>query len=193
MTRMWFAVVWAAGGVGILLAVWWAAGSMRERFFHDFRGSKLPGAVRPFGPEAGRCVREEQDGLRITLPKDRKEHREVGLALTKVVAGDFEITVAFEILAADEPTAASFSYGVGVLMTADETARIGRLNRAKGQQVVIWDQWIFEKGKKPKFVFNAVPCEANVVSLRMKRTGTNLSYLAAPDAGTQYFQVIHDE
>src|SRR5262249_17885557 len=151
----------------------------------------LPGAVRTFGPQASRFVKDEPDGLRITLPKDRKEHRAVGLALTKVVPGDFEITVAFEILAADEPSPAS--YGVGVLMTADETARIGRLNRAKGQQVAIWDQWLFEEGKKPKFVGNAVPCEANVVSLRMKRTGANLSYQWAPDAASEDFQVIHEE
>src|SRR5262249_16048211 len=91
----------------------------------------------------------------------------------------------------DEPPPSSF--GVGVLMTADETARIGRLTRAKGQQVVIWDQWIFEEGKKPKFVGNAEPCEANVVSLRMKRTGTNLSYLWAPDAAAEDVQVIHEE
>ena len=55
------------------------------------------------------------------------------------VGGDFEITLAFEILQAQTPTPAS--YGVGVLMSINETlGRVGRLVRAQ-RPVASWDRW----------------------------------------------------
>jgi serine/threonine-protein kinase len=185
-----FAVLWTAGGICLLALVFWMASSMRDRFFHDFRVQRLPGAVRPFGPQAGRVVREEPDGLRITLSRDRPHKQSVGVTLAQAVSGDFEVTATVEILQADVPP--PFGFGAGVLMTADETARIGRLNRARKEQVALWDQWIKEEGKKPKLIGDIMPCPANVVRLRMKRIGSTLAYLWAPEADGGDFQLMHE-
>jgi Protein kinase domain/Protein of unknown function (DUF1583) len=205
--KVWFARLWVLAGAVILLLVFWAAGRMRDRFHHDFRGRLLPGALRPFGPEAGRFVNVEPEGLRIALPDDRNPRGAVGVALAAPVSGDFEITATVEILQADEPPPGSF--GAGVLMRADETARMGRLvvgkprsGRGNGAaagpgapeepatQVVVWDQWVFEE-PKPKLIGDKVPCEANVLQLRMKRTGSTLSYYWAPGASGGKFQLLH--
>ena len=188
--KLWFVIWWGIAGAGLLAAVFWATGRMREQFFHDFRGRALPIALRPFGPQAGRLVQKEAEGLRITLPKDRPEREPVGVTLSRVVPGDFEITATVEIVEVDEPPVASF--GAGILMTVDETARLGRLARAKGRQVAFWDQWLFEAGKDPKLIGNAMPCTSNVVRLRMKRAGTTLSYLWAPDIVGDEFELMHE-
>jgi len=187
--RVWFVFLWTLAGAGITFGVFWLAVQPRTLFHHDFRGKPTPTSVRLFGPQAGRLIKSEPDGLRITLPKDRKERDSLGVTLSTVVAGDFEITATIEIVHVDEPSPASF--GAGVLMTADETARIGRLSRAKGEEVVIWDQWVGD-AKKPKLVGGLENSAVSPVRLRMKRTRNTLAYLWAPVGTGEDFQLIQE-
>lgn len=175
--RVWFVGLWLLAAPGIVFAAYWFSSQPRTQFLHDFRGKPTPGAIRLFGPQAGRFIKSEPSGLRITLPKDRKEREPLGVTLTTALVGDFEVTASVEIVKADDPPAGT--YGVGVQMTADETARIGRLSRPKGAEVVMWDQWTGDE-KKPTFIGGSVVCIAKEVRLRIKRKGNMLSYLWAP-------------
>jgi hypothetical protein len=179
------AVLWTAWETSGLS---WAADPLRDDIVHDFRGRPLPQDMALFGQEASRFVKTEADGLRLTLPRDRKEFAPVGLSMPLSVQGDFEITVAFEILQADEP--AQSSYGVGVLMSVNEAARVGRLIRANGKQVVTWDRWATVAGKR-QFLTGALPSPAKAGKLRLKRTGTILQFLWSPESAGDSFEEIH--
>lgn len=164
-------------------------GGLREELVHDFRGRPLPPGIVPFGPQADRFIKVEAEGLRITLPRDRDDFSPVGLSMPLALAGDFEITTAFEILQADEPAPGRLTYGVGVLMSVNEAARVGYLSRAT-RQVVTWDRWATVAGK-PQFLNGALPCMAKVGRLRLKRTGTTLLFLWAPATEGDNFAEIH--
>src|SRR5437763_376913 len=57
------------------------------------------GAFRLLGPDAKTCVQFEPAGLRLTLPDNHSKERPfTGLASNFGIKGDFELTVAFEVL-----------------------------------------------------------------------------------------------
>jgi DNA-directed RNA polymerase subunit RPC12/RpoP len=161
---------------------------LRDQVAYDFRGRPLPAGMTLFGPQADEFIKPEAEGLRITLPKGRDSVESIGLSMALMVGGDFEITLAFEILQAEQPTPAS--YGVGVLMSVNETAgRIGRLERAK-RQGITWDRWATIDGER-KFQLGAAPCKGKVGRLRLKRTQTTLHFLWAPGLAGDNFEAVH--
>lgn len=163
---------------------------LRDQFVYDFRGRPLPAKLQPFGPQADELIKPEAEGLRMTLPKDRASVKPVGLSLPLAVGGDFEVTAAFEILQAEEPPPGKQSYGVGVLVSVNQSARVGRLARAKGKQVVTWDHWATVDGER-KFLLGAVPSEGQRGRLRLKREMTTLHFLWSPDLAGDTFKEIH--
>src|SRR6185369_12879090 len=60
---------------------------------------------RTTGSNIAKAIRVEPQGLRITLPPNHVNSLPVGLVSRTRVRGYFEITVAFEILRFDKPTA----------------------------------------------------------------------------------------
>jgi DNA-directed RNA polymerase subunit RPC12/RpoP len=163
---------------------------LRDQFVLDFRGQPRPANMVLFGPQADGFIKPEAEGLRITLPKDRTSVKPVGLSLALAVGGDFEITAAFEVLKAEEPPPGRPSYGVGVLLSVNQAARVGRLARALGQQVVSWDHWATVDGK-PKFLLGASPGEGQRGRLRLKRDKTTLHFLWSPDLVGDTFEEVH--
>src|SRR5262245_10004120 len=96
----------------LLLALLSTVGQTEEYaqdFHHDFRGASLPDEL---GLQGG-AMTPEKEGLRITLPRDRKRMGQVGVFTNFPVKGNFEITAAYEILHADQP---SEGWGVGVTL-----------------------------------------------------------------------------
>jgi hypothetical protein len=156
----------------------------------DFRGRPLPPDIVPYGPQTDAFIKVQAEGLRITLPRDRPGRPPLGLTMPLTVAGDFEITTTLEILEADEPDPDTRTYGVGVLLSLNQAARIGRLSRAQGKQVVTWDRWGEVAGKR-KFLVGDAPCSDKGVRLRLKRVGTNLDFLWAPEGAGDRFTSIH--
>jgi len=78
-------------------------GQMRE-IHQDFRaGSRLTPGLKMFGPDLDRTARRDGKGLRITLRKDRKTKGAVGIETQFSISGDFEITLAYEILSVNKP------------------------------------------------------------------------------------------
>jgi len=187
LLRVSLALSWLAFGTRGWL---WAAGGLSDEHVYNFRGKALPADIVPFGPDANRFFKPEADGLRVTLPRDRDSLAPLGLSMRPLVQGDFEITATFEILQADEPPPEKPSYGVGALMSVNDTARIGRLARAAGVQVVSWDRWGTREEDRV-FLFGASPCNAKVVRLRLTRSGTILSFLWAPEGTGDEFNQFY--
>ncbi len=179
------AVLSAAGGVGLFLGVSWL--TWESVFFHDFRGRPLAGAIRLSGPQVGRFVKTEAEGLRITLPKDRQNLAQVGFAIDRQVRGDFEVTATFEIVQVEEPRA---GYGAGVILGVDDRARVGRLVRPQGEQLILWDFWPVVDGVR-KMEGNALPCIATSGRMRLKRTGAILHFQWSPGTSGEDFEEIH--
>src|SRR5687768_10713742 len=98
----------------LLLAALFTVGQADEYvqdFHHDFRDARLPDELGRQG--SGGVMRIENEGLRITLPKDRQRLGQVGVFTNFPIKGNFEITAAYEILHADQPTD---GWGVGATL-----------------------------------------------------------------------------
>ncbi|HKI37762.1 MAG TPA: protein kinase [Gemmataceae bacterium] len=163
---------------------------LREQLVHDFRGRPLPPEMVRFGSLEDRFITEEAEGLRITLPVNRADLGAMGLSLPVGVEGDFEITLAFEILKADDLPPSSRSYGRGLLMSVNEAARVGRLVRPNGSEVVTWDRWATVDGNQV-FLSGASPGTARAGRLGLKRIGTTLLFLWSPEIVGDNFEEIH--
>ena len=90
---------------------------VQEVLYHDFRGGRLPAELTVL--DDGRFVKPTPEGLRMTLPKDRADLGPARVVTSFGVGGDFEITAAFEILRAEEP---SGGYGVGPVCASTRSA-----------------------------------------------------------------------
>jgi DNA-directed RNA polymerase subunit RPC12/RpoP len=159
-----------------------------QTFNYDFRGRPIPADVERVGLRADQ-LKVEAEGLRITLPNDTVQGAKHNFALPVTVAGDFEITATIEIITAKAAPASLNVYGVGVLMTITDGARIGRLTRAraKGGEVVTRDHWGQENGER-KLLMGSSPCAEKVLRLRLKRTSTILQFLWAPGTEGDNFE-----
>jgi hypothetical protein len=81
-----------------------------SRFYQDFRGRPIDrGFFKLTGHQSQ--IKEEAEGLRITLPAQGAKPMPTGLVANFRVAGDFEITTSYELLKADQTADGS---GVGV-------------------------------------------------------------------------------
>jgi len=175
----------------------------KKEFYQDFRGGgAVHHALTPFGPNRDQAIRQESRGLLIALPAKRRDARAVGLAPKFRIAGDFEITIDYEILSADEPTSGN---GVGVGIWAklrsddDQTVALAHLIRPK-QQASGAQQSKPAAGSKVRNEFvSTFSCEGadpegkrdlkakslatdgHAGRLRLIRTGSELTFLAAEE------------
>jgi hypothetical protein len=179
----------------IALAAHAGGGDPEQDVHHDFRGQPLPESLTLFQPKDQSYIHPEAEGLRITLPKERKDLAAVGLARTAVIRGDFEITLTYEILEAEAPPQFTFGVGVNIYVKKAEPraegATLCRLVRDNGQQVVFFDRSHVLPGKEPAFTGDAAPCADKVGRLRLHRTGTVLHYLRAPGIAGDDFEEVH--
>jgi hypothetical protein len=163
-----------------------------QDFHHDFRGAPFPDELARRPPNFAGMTGEKK-GFRITLSKDRKMMGQVGVYTTFPVKGNFEITAAYEILHADEP---SEGWGVGATLYifADEpgkdAAGIYRLNRPKGVQTIHWDSAVIGPGGQRDYHADRIACDANVFRLRMIRKQQTLTCFWAPGLEGDDFREI---
>jgi hypothetical protein len=81
-------------------------------------------------------------------------------------------------------------YGVGALLGVDDRARVARMVRPPGEQVVLWDYWPVVDGVRT-MEGAAEPGIGNEGRLRLKRTGATLHYLWSPDDKGDDFHEVH--
>jgi hypothetical protein len=182
----------------LVLAVLSALGQIDEYvrdFHHDFRGAPLPAELGR-QPWTDPPMTIEKEGLRIKLPKDRKSMMQVGVFTTFPVKGNFEITVAYEILHADQPEE---GWGVGptLYVIADRpdknTSGIYRLNRPKLGPTIHWDSNFTNANKRPDANMARIACDANLFRLRMTRSKQTLSYFWAPGLTDEFRKIGSSE
>jgi serine/threonine protein kinase len=191
--------LWAGGLVLLFAMMLWSLlmmngagnseGRLRGEQVYDFRGASLPTGMSPLSPDPDQFVKVEAEGLRIRLPKDRTTFYPATFSMPVAIEGDFEITTGFEIVHADMPAPGARSYGLGVLMSLNEIARVGCLWRAEGP-VVSWDRWDIMNGDR-KFLVGAMPCMSSKGRLRLKRTDNNLVFSWSPESEGDQFHAIH--
>jgi hypothetical protein len=145
-------------------------------------------AFRPTGPDAGKAIRPEPPGLRITLTPDHGHKPAVGLAARTGVRGDFEITLAYEILKVDKPTGgtgAGVSLWITMVSHTKEAATIARLVKPGGETVFISHRASTPAGG-PRQHHGGKPLATEVPSgkLRLVRSGATLTYLVAEGEGS---------
>src|SRR5882724_5767107 len=116
-----------------------------REFHQDFRGGPaLHPALKLVGPDAGAVAERENLGMRITLAPTRAVNHPVGIKTMFSLSGDFEITAAYELLAADRP---KDGYGVGVALniaTDEERTKFAKVARAmlpKAGSVYATEYW----------------------------------------------------
>jgi hypothetical protein len=159
----------------------------------DFRGKPLPPELILTPAGSDRFVRSEPEGLRITLPKDRRDLSPVAVGTRSGIDGDFEITATLEILQADQPRD---GFGVGATLFINkvepivEGAGIGRLLRADGSEVVYWDRGMGRTAEELQFDADFRPCADRQLRLRLKRTGAQLAYLLGSGLEGENFEEL---
>jgi hypothetical protein len=171
-------------GALTLLAASAVAADLPDRFHEAFRGPGPPPAFQLVGADAEQYVRPEAEGLRITVPPDRKDLGPVGVRTKFAVRGDFEITAGYEVLKADEP---SSGWGVGVTLWIRKpepsvgAATLGWVLRPREGEVAVWDRAMpgSDEKNKVRYEGGAAPSNARTGRLRFARTGSKLHYLVA--------------
>src|SRR5262245_56283123 len=142
-------------------------------FHHDFRGRPLPPQLTWFNAEDGKFFRNEAEGVRIVIP-DTWVHPwgGIGFRTSFGFGGDFEVTLALEILHADTPRQ---GYGVGVCLNLARDgggAGLCRLTRKGGREIVLWDHAHGAPGdQNPPVDEGFIPCADKICRLRLKRGG----------------------
>jgi len=170
------------GGI-IVAVILFSVGQMEEEFYQDFRGgAEIHPALSLFGPNRTQAIERDAQGLRITLPANRPDKRAVGVSPQFAISGDFEITVGYEILSADEPPS-GFGAGVGVWgqirSAPPQMINVARLERpGKGSGFVAIFAHEHDADGKRDFKQKPLTGGAGGVGrIRLARTGSELSVL----------------
>jgi hypothetical protein len=163
-----------------------------QDFHHDFRGTELPEELRR--QPGHHPMTFEKEGLRITLPRDRKTTGQVGVVTTFPIKGNFEITAAYEILHADQPTE-GWGVGATLYVHADDepgknTAGIYRLNRVKGVQTIHWDSAVIDADGQRDYKSDRIASDIKLFRLRMTRNKRTLTFFWAPGLAGDDFREI---
>ncbi len=162
-------------------------------FFEPFKGE--PNArVGLWGAEADKFVKNEPDGLRITMPAGHAGERPfTGINTTIAVKGDFEISVNYEILKAPEIVEGDFPSMKLILMAVLDRkqfnpAMLVRLRTGDGDTK--FSTWVnltnMETGKKKIKGAKQFPANAPKGALRMVRKGRVLSIHVMEDPETKF-------
>jgi serine/threonine protein kinase len=168
-------------------------GELREVLFHDFRNPPAPPSFTFWGDPEGKFLKAEPEGMRITLPATYVHpFGGIGYLIEQDFQGDFEVTATVEVLHADPP---QIGYGVGVVLVVNkaapahgEWASLGRQKRAQSGEVLYSATG---QDLPPGYEGVEEPCTDRMGKLRLKRTGTTLSYLWAPGPKAETFRTLH--
>lgn len=156
----------------------------------DFRGSQFDNAqLKLLDPGTSWLVVPEADGLRVVMPQAARVD-EVGFGPRAGLRGDFEIAAAFEIIKLSSPAT---GYGIGprihiTTATEDEqAATVARLRRVRERDIFSAHSARYvateRDPRERKHATATVPTSALAGKLVLRRTGTNLQYMAIDGEG----------
>ena len=167
-----------------------------KQFHHSFKDN--PAARQGFelfGQDAAKRVQFEKDGLRITLPGGARGT--TGVETRIDVGGDFEITMAFEVLAEPAPAGGRdkqtrFTLDIVLDKPGLNAASLSRTIYGKGIEVVTWSALQPDDAAKPKTSMHYFSAAAKNMRLRLVRTGAALAYFHA-EGDDQDFVRLHED
>jgi serine/threonine protein kinase len=166
--------------------------SLGSTFYRDFRNRRSPDvSFRLIGPNVEHAIQPEDAGLRITLLANRGNTERAGLELKAPIKGNFEITVGYEILEAEQPKT---GYGVGIelfVLTGGflgEGLGVYRVVRVQQGEVYMLSRNTTENGER-KYRQKYIPTAARSGQLRITRKGTEATLWAA-EGNTGDFQEL---
>jgi hypothetical protein len=162
-----------------------------------FRGRSYdPQLFKPTGNTA-KALKPEAEGLRITISPEQNSKMAVGFVPKFGLRGDFEITLAFDIIRVDKPTT---GYGAGVSIwirsaaATDEAATIWWAIGTDGEQAFLSHGASTPVGGKRKHSGGKpLATEARSGKLRLVRSGPIVSYLVAEGDSYEFRQVYQRE
>lgn len=165
-----------------------------ETLTQTFKGRSYdPKLFRATGANTYRAIKAEAEGLRITLPAKQASKLPVGLVSRVGARGDFEITLAYEIVRVDRPTS---GHGAGVTIwiataSAGKTAAtLGHLVRPGGERVFFSHHAATRAdGEREHHGGKPVPTTAASGRVRLVRRGTMLSYQVAEGNGAIFREI----
>jgi predicted RNA-binding Zn-ribbon protein involved in translation (DUF1610 family) len=158
----------------------------KARFHQDLRSAEVK---NPNLQAIGEPLRYEAEGVRITLPEEKGPHKTTGIATRFRVHGDFEITVAYEIL---ETPAPKTGWGAGVSMFVaidsepNTRCAVSLARHIKPDRTIQFlSNRMMPKDGKPTEKLQAKPSKSAVGKLRIQRKGARVRFFYAdgPRAG----------
>jgi Protein of unknown function (DUF1583) C domain len=180
----------------ILLAAAGAGNPLPAEIAFDFRkGLERQRILKLVGPTTGKVVRTDPGGLRITLPAGTTERGPVGVEARFRLRGDFEVTLAYELLAVDNPP--DGGAGVSLRLRFDNDNPIGasvtrlRKSEAGGQTKDTFGANLItaDASGKETYSTRVLPAGQKRGQLRLVRAGETLRFFASETAGD--FREIH--
>jgi Protein of unknown function (DUF1583) len=166
----------------------WAQPAYPKEIYQDFRDKKpLRDELEMVGPGRDQATKSEVEGLRITLPTTKKWFDPTGVRLNLDLAGDFEITGAYELLSVDKPKGGG---GAGVafnVVVNNKFSRFGRFVLPEKGGVYLAECRLKDRPDEDRYT--TVPTEARTGQLRVIRTGSKLHFLVA-DGPANVFREI---
>lgn len=179
----------------VVLSLLLASFGQLSEVHQDFKASShLNPGLKMFGADLDHATQWDGKGLRIALPKDRKAKGAVGIETQFSVSGDFEVTLDYEILSADEPKSGVGS-GVkiwGKLVSEEfQAITLAHVITPKGLNRLM-PIYATTKDKKRVFKGELHPAIGRKGRLRLKRTGPEVSFLFAKE-GSETFEQLQRE
>lgn len=125
----------------------------------------------------------EAEGARITLPSGQVIQGTSGLVANFTVQGDFEITMAYEIINAERPKE---GYGVGATVYLSPAENGGNTNAlslsrrlSKSGETRFVANWLQRSEGKPPNTLQYLPSKSAIGKLRIQRVGPLVQFLVA--------------
>ncbi|HWY86352.1 MAG TPA: DUF1583 domain-containing protein [Gemmataceae bacterium] len=169
----------------------------RPVIYHDFQNKKFPeGDYRLYGPGVAKWIKREPEGLRFAFPAQQNKEA-VGVAALFNIKGDFEITVGYELIQADQPTegyGAGFEVYLRTNTLTGESLAFDRKIRPGGREVYAMSRMTTnQQGKRVSVggqFFEDLPAAGKAGQLRISRIGSKAE-LSVAEKGGKGFRLVY--
>jgi hypothetical protein len=183
-------------GLGLAWAVYSEQTASAAELVRNFQGRPYDArSFFPTGVSPRRALQVDARGLRIR-PAQGESKLPVGLITYMGVHGDFEITMAFEIVRLDKP-AGGHGAGVSLYITAAsldrQAATLGRFLRPDGEAIFLCHRAGTSPGEGRKHQAESSPTTAISGNLRLVRRGKTLSYQFAEKDRASFRELYQTE
>jgi hypothetical protein len=160
----------------------------------DFRGRPVDERLFLYtGPNARRQMKEEPEGLRISLPApDVQKQQPTGLVLNAPVAGDCRITAAYELLRLERPKE---GYGAGVTLyvltdtPTKEAVMLSHFSRILEGDVYSCARLSTNAAGKREIRTKYFAAKARAGKLRLTRKGPIVTFSIAEGEGDEFSEL----